>query len=311
MRINKKDKIFLAGHKGMVGSSIYKKLIKNGYKNIIVQSRKKLNLLDQKKTLKFIDFHKPKIVIIAAARVGGIIANSTTKPKFLYENLQIQNNLIHGSYLSGIKNLFLLGSSCVYPKYCKQPMKEEYLLTNALEESNDAYAIAKIAGVKMCEFYSKNYKLNFKALMPPNLYGPNDNFDLMKSHFYPALLKKIYQAKNNKKSQLIIWGTGKPKRELMFVDDFADALLYFMNKSFKEPFLNIGIGKDYSIKWYANFLMKKLNVKLSIKYDKSKPDGMPKKLLDITKAKKYGWRPNNNFDEGFSSTYDYFLKNEY
>ena len=311
MRINKKDKIFLAGHKGMVGSSIYKKLIKNGYKNIIVQSRKKLNLLDQKKTLKFIDFHKPKIVIIAAARVGGIIANSTTKPKFLYENLQIQNNLIHGSYLSGIKNLFLLGSSCVYPKYCKQPMKEEYLLTNALEESNDAYAIAKIAGIKMCEFYSKNYKLNFKALMPPNLYGPNDNFDLMKSHFYPALLKKIYQAKNNKKSQLIIWGTGKPKRELMFVDDFADALLYFMNKSFKEPFLNIGIGKDYSIKWYANFLMKKLNVKLSIKYDKSKPDGMPKKLLDITKAKKYGWRPNNNFDEGFSSTYDYFLKNEY
>ena len=311
MRINKKDKIFLAGHKGMVGSSIYKKLIENGYKNIIVQSRKKLNLLDQKKTLKFIDFHKPKIVIIAAARVGGIIANSTTKPKFLYENLQIQNNLIHGSYLSGIKNLFLLGSSCVYPKYCKQPMKEEYLLTNALEESNDAYAIAKIAGVKMCEFYSKNYKLNFKALMPPNLYGPNDNFDLMKSHFYPALLKKIYQAKNNKKSQLIIWGTGKPKRELMFVDDFADALLYFMNKSFKEPFLNIGIGKDYSIEWYANFLMKKLNVKLSIKYDKSKPDGMPKKLLDITKAKKYGWRPNNNFDEGFSSTYDYFLKNEY
>tara|TARA_B100000035_G_scaffold313988_1_gene329033 strand:- start:135 stop:1070 length:936 start_codon:yes stop_codon:yes gene_type:complete len=311
MRINKKDKIFLAGHKGMVGSSIYKKLIKNGYKNIIVQSRKKLNLLDQKKTLKFIDFHKPKIVIIAAARVGGIIANSTTKPKFLYENLQIQNNLIHGSFLSGIKNLFLLGSSCVYPKYCKQPMKEEYLLTSALEESNDAYAIAKIAGVKMCEYYSKNYKLNFKALMPPNLYGPNDNFDLMKSHFYPALLKKIYQAKNNKKSQLIIWGTGKPKRELMFVDDFADALLYFMNKSFKEPFLNIGIGKDYSIKWYANFLMKKLNVKLSIKYDKSKPDGMPKKLLDITKAKKYGWRPNNNFDEGFSSTYDYFLKNEY
>ena len=311
MRINKKDKIFLAGHNGMVGSSIFKKLIKNGYKNIIVQSRKKLNLLDQKKTLKFIDFHKPKIVIIAAARVGGIIANSTTKPKFLYENLQIQNNLIHGSYLSGIKNLFLLGSSCVYPKYCKQPMKEEYLLTNALEESNDAYAIAKIAGVKMCEYYSKNYKLNFKALMPPNLYGPNDNFDLMKSHFYPALLKKIYHAKNNKKSQLIIWGTGKPKRELMFVDDFADALLYFMNKSFKEPFLNIGIGKDYSIKWYANFLMKKLNVKLSIKYDKSKPDGMPKKLLDITKAKKYGWRPNNNFDEGFSSTYDYFLKNEY
>ncbi len=310
MRINKKDKIFLAGHNGMVGSSIFKELKKSGYKNIIIKNRKSLDLLNQKKTLEFLRQNKPKIVIIAAARVGGIIANFTTKQKFLYENLQIQNNLIHGSYLSGIKNLLLLGSSCVYPKLCKQPMKEEYLLTSALEESNDAYAIAKIAGIKMCEYYSKNYKLNFKALMPPNLYGPNDNFDLIRSHFYPALMKKIYLAKKKKQKQLIIWGTGKPKRELMFVDDFSEALVYFMNKKFKEPFLNIGIGKDYSIKWYADFLMKKFRVNLKIKYDKSKPDGMPKKLLDITKAKKYGWMPKNNFHKGFDLTYKHFLNNE-
>ena len=310
MKINKKDKIFLAGHNGMVGSSILKKLRENGYKDIITISKKKLNLLNQGRTLKFINRQKPKVVIIAAARVGGIIANSITKPKFLYENLQIQNNLIHGSYLSDVKNLFLLGSSCIYPKLCKQPMKEDFLLTSALEESNDAYAIAKIAGIKMCEYYSKNYKVNYKALMPPNLYGPNDNFDLVRSHFYPALLKKVFLAKKYKKNQLIIWGTGKPKRELMFVDDFADALIYFMNKKFSEPFLNIGVGKDHSIEWYAKFLMKKLNVKLKIKYDNSKPDGMPKKLLDISKAKRYAWRPKNNLNEGFKSTYEYFLNNE-
>ena len=310
MKINKKDKIFLAGHNGMVGSSILKKLRENGYKDIITVSKKNLDLLDQSRTLKFIKRQKPKVVIIAAARVGGIIANSITKPKFLYENLQIQNNLIHGSYLADVKNLFLLGSSCIYPKLCKQPMREDFLLTSALEESNDAYAIAKIAGIKMCEYYSKNYKVNYKALMPPNLYGPNDNFDLVRSHFYPALLKKVFLAKKYKKNQLILWGTGKAKRELMFVDDFADALIYFMNKKFSEPFLNIGVGKDYSIEWYAKFLMKKLNVKLKIKYDESKPDGMPKKLLDISKAKKYGWRPKNNLSEGFKSTYQYFLKNE-
>ncbi len=308
MKISKNDKIFLAGHNGMVGSAIFKKLVQNGYKKILTKTRANLDLLDQNKTKKFINQNKPKLVIIAAAKVGGIIANSTTKHKFLYENLQIQNNLIHGSYTSGVKNLILLGSSCIYPKYCKQPMREESLLTSSLEESNDAYAIAKIAGIKMCEYYSKNYNLNFKALMPPNLYGPNDNYDLTKSHFYPALIKKIHLEKKNNKPQLVVWGTGRPKRELMFVDDFADALIYFMNKNFKEPFLNIGTGKDYSIKWYANFLMKKFNLKLKIKYDKTKPDGMPKKLLDITKAKKYGWKPKNNFHDGFDKTYNHFLK---
>ena len=308
MRLNKDSKIFLAGHKGMVGSAIFKKLKEKGYKNIIIKNKKELNLLDQSKTVRFLKKNKPKIVIVAAARVGGIIANIKFKNKFIYENLQIQNNLIHGSYLAGCKNLILLGSSCVYPKHCKQPINENYLLNGPLEETNDAYAIAKIAGIKMCEYYSKIYKLNFKSLMPPNLYGPNDNYDLNNSHFYPALIKKIHEAKKKNKKKLIIWGTGKVKRELMFVEDFASAVLFFMKKKIKEPYLNIGIGKDYTINWYAKFLMKKFKVKLSIIYDKTKPDGTPRKLLDITKAKRYGWRPKNNFDKAFRITYDHFLK---
>ena len=308
MTINKNAKIFLAGHNGMVGSAIFKKLIEKGYKNIVTQNKVKLNLLNQDKTFNFIKRCKPQVVILAAAKVGGIISNLRFKDKFLYENLQIQNNIIHGSYLSGVKNLILLGSSCIYPKHCKQPMKEKYLLTGLLEETNDAYSIAKIAGIKMCEYYSEKHKLNYKSFMPPNLYGSNDNYDLNNSHFYPALLNKIHNAKKKNKKELIIWGTGKAKRELMFVDDFADALVFFMNKKIKQPFLNIGTGKDYSIKWYANFLMKKMNIKLKIKYDKSKPDGMPKKCLDISLAKKYGWKPKNNFDEAFENTYRDFLQ---
>ena len=308
MLVNKNSKIFLAGHKGMVGSAILKKLKENGYQNIITRNRKQLDLLDQNKTKKFLKINKPKLVIIAAAKVGGIIANMNNKSKFLYENLQIQNNLIHGSYIAGIKNLFLLGSSCIYPKFCKQPMKEEYLLSGSLEESNDAYALAKIAGIKMCEHYSKAYNLNYKSLMPPNLYGPNDNYNLQNSHFYPALIKKIHNAKNRNKKKLILWGSGKPKRELMFVYDFADAVIYFMNVKIKEPFLNIGIGKDYSIKWFAEFIMKQLKIKLKIEYDKSKPDGMFRKCLNIDRAKRYGWKPNNNFDNAFKITYQHFLK---
>ena len=309
MQLKKNTKIFLAGHNGMVGSAILRKLHENGFNNIITKNRKKLDLLNQSKTFKFLKKNKPKFVIIAAARVGGIVANIKFKSQFFYENLQIQNNLIHGSYLAGIKNLFLLGSSCIYPKYCKQPMKEDYLLTGSLEQSNDGYALAKIAGVKMCEYYSKTYNLNFKTLMPPNLYGPNDNYDLNNSHFYPALIKKIYIAKKTKKKNLLIWGSGKAKRELMFVNDFADSVIYFMRKKIKEPFLNIGTGKNFSIIWYAKFLMNKLKVKLKIRYDKSKPDGMPKKCLDIKRAKKYGWKPKNNFDTAFKITYEHFLKN--
>ena len=306
--MSNKKKIFLAGHKGMVGSAIYKKLKINGYNNILVRSRSELNLLDQNRTFRFLKKNKPHFVILAAAKVGGIKANLKNKDKFIYENLQIQNNIIHGSYLAGVKNLFLLGSSCIYPKHCNQPMKEKYLLTGPLEETNDAYSIAKIAGLKMCEYYSKNYNLNFKSIMPPNLYGPNDNFDLETSHFYPALIKKIYLCKLNNSKKLIIWGTGKAKRELMFVEDFAEAIIFFMKKKIKQPFLNIGTGKENSILWYAKYLMKKMKVKLKIKLDKTKPDGMPRKCLDISIAKTYGWKPINNLDKGFQITFNYFTK---
>ena len=307
--LSKKTKIFLAGHKGMVGSSILKKLKENGYSNLLLADKNKLNLLDQRKVYNYLMKKKPKLVIIAAAKVGGILANSNFKEKFLYENLQIQNNLIHGSYLAKVKNLFFLGSSCIYPRNCKQPMNEKYLLSGKLEETNDAYAIAKIAGIYMCENYSKSYNLNYKCLMPPNMYGPGDNYNLRNSHFFSALLRKIHIAKIKNKKKIILWGSGKAKRELMFVDDFADSVIFFMGKKIKEPFLNIGTGKSYSIKWFAEFLMKKIGIKLKIKYDKSKPDGMPKKCLDISLARKYGWRSKVNFDEGFCITYKDFQKN--
>ena len=286
--IVKNDKIFLAGHNGMVGSAILKKLKLRGYKKIIAVSKSKLNLLDQKKVEIFLKKKKPKIVIIAAARVGGILANNNNKANFLYENLMIQTNLIHSSFLAGVKNLIFLGSSCIYPKNVKQPIKEKSIMTGKLEETNDAYALAKITGVKMCKDYSKQYNLNYKTLMPANMFGANDNYNLKSSHFFSALIKKIHLAKINRKKKLTIWGNGKAKRELLFVDDFADACIFFMKKKIKEPFINIGIGKDYPITWYAKFLMKKMKANLEIKYDKSKPDGMPKKCLDVTLAKKYG-----------------------
>ena len=307
--LRKNSKIFVAGHKGMVGASICRKLKEFGYKNIIVADKKKLNLLNQNKVYNYLERNKPNLVIIAAAKVGGILANSKLKEKFLFENLQIQNNLIHGSYLAKVKNLIFLGSSCIYPRNSKQPMKEKYIMSGKLEETNDAYAIAKIAGISMCQYYSKSYNLNYKSLMPPNMYGPGDNYNLENSHFFPALINKITTAKKNKKKYLILWGTGNALRELMFVEDFADALIYFMNKRIKEPFLNIGTGKSYSIKWYARFLMKKIGANLKIKFDKTKPDGMPKKCLDISLAKKYGWRPNVDLDKAFDITYRDFQKN--
>jgi len=267
--------------------------------------------LNQKKVFNYLKKNKPDLVIIAAAKVGGIIANSLYKSQFIYENLQIQNNLIHGSYKAGIKNLIFLGSSCIYPKLSKQPIKEKYILTGPLEETNDAYAIAKISGILMCNNYSKNFKLNYKCLMPSNMYGPNDNYHLKNSHFFAALIRKIYESKISKKKSFIVWGSGKVFRELLFVNDFADAILFFLNKNFKESFLNIGSGKDHTIEWYANFIMKQMNVNLKIKFDKSKPDGMPKKLLDISLAKKYGWKSKTSLKEGFKHTFNSFIKENY
>ena len=302
MRINKKSKIFIAGHNGMVGSAIKKKLSEKGYKKIITIEKKKLDLIDQKKVFDFLKKKRPDLVIIAAARVGGIMANNLFKSQFIYENLQIQNNLIHGSYNAGVKNLIFLGSSCIYPKHSKQPIKERYILTGALEQTNDAYAIAKISGIMMCKNYSKSFGVNYKCLMPSNMYGPNDNYDLNNSHFFPALIRKIYEAKINNKKSVKVWGSGKVLRELLYVEDFAEAVVYFINKNIKEDFINIGPGKDYSIDWYVKFIMRQLKVKLKIIYDKSKPDGVSRKLLDISLAKKYGWRSKISLKKGFFNT---------
>jgi len=306
--LNRNSKIFITGHKGMVGSAIKKKFEKKGFKKILTIDKKNLNLLDQERVFKFLKKNKPDLVIIAAAKVGGIIANSLFKSQFIYENIQIQNNLIHGSYKAGIKDLIFLGSSCIYPKLSKQPIKEKYILTGPLEKTNDAYAIAKIAGILMCKSYRDNYKLNYKSFMPSNMYGPNDSYDLQNSHFFAALIRKIHEAKILKKKTFKVWGTGKAFRELLFVEDFADAILFFLNKKIKEPFINIGSGKDHTVSWYARFIMNQMGVKLKIKFDKSKPDGMPKKLLDVSLAKKYGWQYTTNLREGFNITYKDFLK---
>ncbi len=306
--ISKNSKIFLAGHNGMVGSAILKKLRDKGYQNITTVSKKKLNLLDQKKVESFIKKIRPKAVIIAAARVGGILANNDYKAKFIYENLTIQNNIIHSSYLAGVKNLIFLGSSCIYPKKTKQPIKEKYFMTGPLEETNDAYAIAKIAGLKMCMEYSKQYKINYKTLMPANMFGSNDNYDLQSSHFFPALINKIHSAKIKKKKSITLWGNGKPKRELLYVDDFADACVFFMNRKTKEAFINIGSGVEKSINNFAKFIMQKLNVKLKIKYDLSKPNGMMRKKLDLSISKKYGWKSMTKLDDAFYRVYSDYIK---
>jgi len=307
--ISKNNKIFLAGHNGMVGSAILKKLKSLGYKNIICVSKKKLNLLDQRKVENFLKKKKPKVVIIAAARVGGILANNNNKASFLYENLTIQTNIIHSSFLAGVKNLIFLGSSCIYPKKTKQPIKESFFMTGPLENTNDAYAIAKITGVKMCMEYSKQYKLNYKTLMPANMFGSNDNYDLKSSHFFPALINKIHNAKIKKKKIITLWGNGKPKRELLYVEDFADACIFFMRKKTKESFINIGSGIEKTIKGFAKYIMKRLNVNLKIKYDLTKPNGMQRKKLDLSISKKYGWKSKTNLDEAFKKVYLDYLKN--
>ena len=301
----KKSKIYVAGHNGLVGSAIIRRLKFFGYKNIITIDREKLDLTNQLKVLKFLKKTKPKFIIIAAAKVGGINANNKYRADFIYENLSIQNNLIHGAYLNKIKNIIFLGSSCVFPKNCKQPIKEKYLLNGVLEYTNEPYAIAKIAGIKLCENFNLQYNTNYKCLMPSNTYGPGDNYDLETSHFYPALIKKILNAKKKMETNIILWGTGRAKRELIYVDDLADACIFFMNKKTKENLINIGVGKDYTIKQYAEFISKYLNYPIQIKFDKTKPDGTKRKLLDISVAKRYGWSPKVSLKSGFFKTIKY------
>ena len=292
-------KIFIAGHKGMVGSAIINKLSKKN--KIFIIDKKKVNLLNQEQTLSYFKKNKFDHVYLCAAKVGGILANNFYRAEFIYENLAMQNNLIHGSYINGVKNLIFLGSSCIYPKFCKQPQKESYLLNGKLEYTNEPYALAKIAGVKMCENYNVQYKTNYLSLMPTNSYGFGDSYDLNKCHFFPALIKKIFLAKMSNKKSVTLLGTGKAKRELIFVDDIADAVIYFMNKKTKENLINIGTGKEMSIEQYAKFILDKLDLKIKIKFDNRYPDGTPRKILDSSLAKKNGWVAKTDLETGFNN----------
>ena len=305
----KKNRIFVTGHKGLVGSALLRRLDHNGYKRIITVDKKDLDLRDQKKVLNFFKKKKIDAVINAAGTVGGIYANNRYKADFIYDNLMIQANIIQGCYKNKIKQLIFLGSSCIYPRNSKQPIKEKYLLKSELEKTNEPYAIAKIAGIKLCESYNFQYRMNYKCLMPCNLYGPNDSYDLNNSHFFPALISKCITAKKKNKKAITLWGSGKPKRELMYVDDLADACIYFLNKKTKESLINIGTGVDMSILNYAKFILKKLNLNCKIILDKTKPDGTPRKIIDNSIALKYGWKPKVSLEEGFQKTLkDYLSK---
>ena len=308
--LNKKSKIFLTGHKGLVGSAILRILKDKGYQNIITIEKKKLDLRSQSRVFSFIKKHKPEAVINAAAKVGGIEANNMFKAEFIYDNLIIQNNVIHGSFVAGVKNLIFLGSSCVYPRNCKQPIKESYLLNGTLEKTNEPYAVAKIAGITMCESYNFQYKTNYKCLMPCNTFGPNDNYDSLSSHFFPALIRKIHEAKVTNKKIVTIWGTGKPLREIIYVDDVAKACIYFLGKKTKESLINIGSSFEKNILDYAILIANLLNAKVEFKLDKTKPDGTPRKLLDNRISKKYGWKPTKNIEKSILLTYNQYLKNK-
>ena len=309
--INFKSKIYIAGHNGLVGSAIVRKLKQKGYNNLIFRSKKKLDLKNQKEVYNFLKRNKPDFIFIAAAKVGGIYSNDKYRAEFIFDNLSIQTNLIHSAHLCGIKNLIFLGSSCVYPRNCKQPIKESYLLTGELEKTNDAYAVAKIAGIKMCESYNTQYKTNYKCLMPTNTFGPNDNYDVLNSHFFPALIKKVHDLKSKNKKELILWGNGLAKREVIYVDDLADACVFFMKKKFTGTILNIGTGKDFSIKQYAKIILDQIipKNKVKIKYNLSKPNGTPRKVLDIKLANGYGWKSTIKLDEAITKTYKNFLEN--
>jgi GDP-L-fucose synthase len=308
-------KVYLAGHTGMVGSAILRELESRGYKNIIYKDFSELDLRNQSEVQKFFDETKPEIVIIAAAKVGGILANNTFRAEFLYDNLMIEANLIHSSYLSKVEKVVFLGSSCIYPKLAPQPLKEEYLLTDTLEFTNEPYAIAKIAGIKLCENYYRQYGCNYISAMPTNLYGPNDNFNLETSHVLPALIRKFHEAKVQNNNSVTIWGTGKPLREFMYVEDLANAIVFMMeNIEAKELYengithLNVGSGKDITIADLAKLISEIVGFNGKIEYDSTKPDGTPRKLMDVTRINSLGWKYKTELSDGVKKTYNWFLE---
>ncbi len=307
--ITKSSKIYIAGHKGMVGSAINRKLQSLNYTNIIFRSRKELDLLNKDDVNNFLKEENPEYIFIAAAKVGGIKANSNNQAEFLYENLTIQNNIIHSAYRQNINKLMFLGSSCIYPKNAPQPLKEDYLLTSPLEETNEGYAIAKIAGIKLCEYYNKQYKKKYVAAMPTNLYGPNDNYDLETSHVLPALINKIHFAKKNNLKKVDVWGTGNPKREFLYVDDLADACVFIMEHDISDGLYNIGTQKDITIRELVDLISNIIGFNGYINFDKSMPDGTMRKILDVSKINNLGWSYKTNLMEGIKLTYKNYLKN--
>lgn len=309
--MNNTDKIFIAGHNGLVGSAIKRELEAQGYSNIITATRKELDLLDESKVFDFFEKEKPRYVLIAAAKVGGIMANSQFPADFLFQNLKIELNLIEASHKFNVEKVLFLGSSCIYPKLCPQPIIEEYLLTSQLEPTNEPYAIAKIAGIKLCQAYNKQYnKTKFISAMPTNLYGINDNFDLNSSHVLPAMIRKFHEAKENKNPSVTLWGTGSPMREFLFVDDLANACVFLMNNYEEDIWINVGTGVDVTIKELAEKIKEVVGFEGEIIWDTTKPDGTPRKLLNIDKIKNLGWNPKTSLDEGIRKTYSWYLENQ-
>jgi len=301
-----RSKILIAGHRGLVGSALLRRAEKLGYKNLIKKNRQELDLTDQKAVAAFFSEQKPEYVFMAAAKVGGIWANSTYPAEFIYENITIQTNLIHQSYRHGVKKLLFLGSSCIYPKNAPQPMKEEHLLTGTLEPTNEPYAIAKIAGIKMCQAYNRQYGTNFISVMPTNLYGPGDNYDLETSHVIAALIRKFHEAKVRNDPKVVVWGTGTPKREFLFIDDLADACFFLMKNYNESEIINVGYGKDITINSLAGLIKQVVGYKGNIVYDETKPDGVSQKILDTTKLSALGWSPQHDLKEGLKKTYASF-----
>jgi GDP-L-fucose synthase len=305
--IDKNAKIYVAGHRGMVGSALVRRLQQAGYTNILVRTHAELDLLDQAATHAFLAQEKPEFIFIAAAVVGGINANNTLRADFIYRNLMVEANLIHGAWLAGVKRLCFLGSSCIYPRDCPQPIREDYLLTGPLEPTNEPYAIAKIAGIKLCESYNRQHGTQYFSAMPTNLYGPNDNYDLAKSHVLPALIRKAHEAKQRGDSELVVWGSGTPRREFLYVDDLADACVFLMEQGVADSFYNIGAGTDVTIRELADTVMSVIGFSGKIVFDTSKPDGTPRKLLDVSRLGDLGWKASTPLREGIALAYRDFL----